>query len=535
MQLRGEKQLVAYVVPASLGGFSADELKRHLAERLPHYMVPAHIVRMDRLPLNPNGKVDRSALPAPDRRRPVEVTAGSPVSELEEKIAALRGRILSCGVGLDESFFDLGGTSLQLIEVHAELTRMLGRRLSVTDMFEHATVRSLAGRLAGDGTVDPALARRRTVRNDRRKPSRDRNGQRRPDHERNPYERHWRRGGRHRHGRPLACARNVAEFWRNVRDGVECISRFSTEELEVPDAAALASKPDYVMARSVVEGVDQFDAAFFGILPKEAELMDPQHRVFLECCWEALEDAGHDPQTYTGAIGVFAGCSTNTYFLRNLCVDRDFIEGYVGAYPLGGYPTMLGAIADSLATRVSYKLNLRGPSLTIQTACSTSLVAVCQACQGLLNYQCDMALAGGVSITFPQKRGYLYQEGGIGSADGRCRPFDADARGAVFGSGAGVVLLKRLEDALADGDHVYAVVKGFAVNNDGAGKAGYTAPSVDGQANVVATAQALADVDPESITYLEAHGTATPLGDPIEFAALTRAFRHEPRPRISSP
>ncbi len=320
-------------------------------------------------------------------------------------------------------------------------------------------------------------------------------------------------------------ARNVAEFWRNVRDGVECISRFSTEELEIPDAAALASKPDYVMARSVVEGVDQFDAAFFGILPKEAELMDPQHRVFLECCWEALEDAGHDPQTYTGAIGVFAGCSTNTYFLRNLCVDRDFIEGYVGAYPLGGYPTMLGAIADSLATRVSYKLNLRGPSLTIQTACSTSLVAVCQACQGLLNYQCDMALAGGVSITFPQKRGYLYQEGGIGSADGRCRPFDADARGAVFGSGAGVVLLKRLEDALADGDHVYAVVKGFAVNNDGTGKAGYTAPSVDGQANVVATAQALADVDPESITYLEAHGTATPLGDPIEFAALTRAFR----------
>jgi amino acid adenylation domain-containing protein len=320
-------------------------------------------------------------------------------------------------------------------------------------------------------------------------------------------------------------ARNVTEFWQNVRAGRECISRFPAEELEVRGAAALAGRADYVRARSIVEGVDQFDAAFFGVLPKEAELMDPQHRVFLECCWEALEDAGYDPQAYDGAIGVFAGCSTNTYFLRNLCADRAFIEDYVGAYPLGNYPTMLGAITDSLSTRVSYKLNLRGPSLTLQTACSTSLVAVCQACQSLLTYQSDMALAGGVSITFPQKRGYHFEEGGMGSADGRCRPFDADARGTVFGSGAGVVLLKRLADALADGDHIQAVIKGFAVNNDGAEKVGYTAPSVEGQATVVAMAHAVADVHPESIGYLESHGTATPLGDPIEFAALLKAFR----------
>jgi amino acid adenylation domain-containing protein len=317
-------------------------------------------------------------------------------------------------------------------------------------------------------------------------------------------------------------ARNAAEFWHNVRDGVECISRFTAEELEVP--GSLSGQPDYVRARSVVEGADQFDAGFFGILPKEAEQMDPQQRVFLECCWEALEDAGHDPQSYSGAIGVFAGCSTNTYFLRNLCVDRQFIEEYVGSYPLGNYQTMLGALADSLATRVSYKLNLRGPSCTIQTACSTSLVAVCQACQSLLTYQCDMALAGGVSITFPQKRGYRYQEGAMGSADGHCRPFDANARGTVFGSGAGVVLLKRLEDVLADGDPIHAVIRGFAVNNDGSDKVGYTAPGVDGQANVVAMAHAMADIDVETIGYLEAHGTATPLGDPIEFAALTRAF-----------
>ena len=277
----------------------------------------------------------------------------------------------------------------------------------------------------------------------------------------------------------------------------------------------------------MIDGADLFDAAFFGILPKEAELMDPQQRVFLECCWEALEDAGYDPETYAGAIGVFAGSSTNSYFLRNLCVDRGFIDGYTGSYPLGHYPTMLGAIADTFATRVSYKLNLRGPSLTLQTACSTSLVAVCQACQALLNYQSDMALAGGVSITFPQKRGYSYQDGAMGSADGSCRPFDANAQGTVFGSGAGVLLLKRLEDAVADGDHIYAIIRGFAINNDGSAKVGYTAPSADGQANVIALAHAVAEVPAESIGYMEAHGTATPLGDPIEFAALTRAFRSQ--------
>ncbi|QJW98083.1 non-ribosomal peptide synthetase/type I polyketide synthase [Frigoriglobus tundricola] len=317
------------------------------------------------------------------------------------------------------------------------------------------------------------------------------------------------------------------QLWRNVRAGAENISRLTADELEVAGAAALAARPDYVRARSVLDGADLFDAGFFGILPKEAELLDPQHRVFLECCWHALEDAGYDPGTYPGAIGVVAGCTFNTYFLRNLCADRAFIEGFTDTYPLGGYPTLLGAIADTLATRVSYKLNLRGPSFTLQSACSTSLVAVAQACQGLLSYQADMVLAGGVTITFPQKRGYQYQEGGMGSADGHCRPFEARARGTVFGNGAGVVLLKRLGDALADRDHIYAVIKGFAVNNDGSSKVGFTAPSVDGQAGVIALAQALAGVEPRTVGYLEAHGTATPLGDPIEFTALERVFGAE--------
>jgi glutamate-1-semialdehyde-2,1-aminomutase len=320
-------------------------------------------------------------------------------------------------------------------------------------------------------------------------------------------------------------ARNVREFWENIRTGVESITRFKAEEMEVPDARALMADPGYVAARPILEDVDLFDAGFFGIYPKEAELLDPQHRVFLECCWEALEDAGYDPQTYPGAIGVFAGCSASTYFLRRLRHDPDFIERYTCDYQIGNYPTMMGANADFLSTRVSYKLNLRGPSFTMQAGCSTSLLTVCQACESLLHYQSDMALAGGVSITFPQKRGYAYQEGSMGSPDGHCRTFDAKAQGTVFGSGAGVVLLKRLEDAVATNDHIYAVIRGCAVNNDGSAKVGYTAPSIEGQAQVIAAALAAAGVGPESIGYIEAHGTATPLGDPIEVAALTRAFR----------
>ena len=526
---RGDKQLVAYVRPAGPGVFSSTELKRLLwpGLALPQHMIPARIVQVEEFPLNNNGKVDSSALPAHNLPESPESIAGPPATEMEGQLAALWSRILSCPVGLDENFFDAGGTSLQLLEVQLEVARILSRRISQTEFFEHPTVRSLqrdglSGSENVKGAFDQAQDRARRQKESFARVKLTKGFQVMSD------------AGANHSSNAIAViglsgrwprARNVAEFWRNIREGVDCISHFSTAELEVADAAALAAQPDYVKARSVLEGIDQFDAAFFGILPKEAELMDPQQRVFLEYCWEALEDGGYDPQTYAGAIGVYAGCSTNTYFLRNVCAGRDFVEDYAGSYPLGNYPTMLGAIADTLATRVSYKLNLRGPSLTLQTACSTSLVAVCHACQSLLNYQSDMVLAGGVSITVPQKRGYLYQEGGMGSADGRCRPFDANAQGTVFGCGAGVVLLKRLEDALADGDPIYAVIKGFAVNNDGSEKVGYTAPGVEGQANVIAMAHAAADVDPASITYLEAHGTATPLGDPIEFTALTRAFR----------
>ncbi len=315
-------------------------------------------------------------------------------------------------------------------------------------------------------------------------------------------------------------APDLDTFWHNLREGVESISFFSPEELrESGVATELIRHPNYVNAKGVLPDADLFDATFFGINHREAEVIDPQQRVFLECAWEALESAGYDPGMFDGSIGVYAGGGMSTYFLSNLMGNQGLIDA------VGAYQVMLGSEKDFLTTRVSYKLNLKGPSVVIQTACSTSLVAVQNAYQALLNYQCDMALAGGVSIGFPQKAGYMYQEGMILSPDGHCRAFDAKAKGTVGGEGAGIVVLKRLEDALAAGDRILAIIKGAAINNDGSAKIGYTAPSVEGQAEVIAMAQSLADVKADTISYVEAHGTGTALGDPIEVAALTRAFR----------
>lgn len=315
-------------------------------------------------------------------------------------------------------------------------------------------------------------------------------------------------------------ARSPAELWRNLLQGRETISSFSPGELDPADAEELAARADpaYVAARGIVEDVDKFDAGFFGITPREAEVLDPQQRLFLEAAWEALEDAGHDPRSFAGSIGVYAGASNNTYF-KNLIERKDVTD------LVGWLTTMMGNEKDYLATRVAYKLDLKGPALNIVTACSTSLVAVATAVQSLSTWQCDMALAGGVSITLPQKRGYLSQEGAITSPDGHCRAFDADAGGTVFSNGLGIVVLRRLSDAIAANDRIYAVIKAAALNNDGSAKVSFTAPSVDGHAQVIATAHALAGIDPDTISYIEAHGTGTSLGDPIEIAGLTQAFR----------
>jgi amino acid adenylation domain-containing protein len=326
-------------------------------------------------------------------------------------------------------------------------------------------------------------------------------------------------------------AGNVEQFWRNLVEGVESITRFAEHELEDSFDVAVRRSPEYVKARPILDDVDQFDAGFFGMQAREAELTDPQQRMFLECAWEALEDAGYDPARYPGAIGVYAGCSMNTYFLNSVCGQRSTIENFTSSFQVGNYPMLVGASTEFLATRVAYKLDLKGPAMSVHSACSTSLLAIAQACQSLQLYQCDMALAGGVSISFPQKRGYLYQDGGMVSADGHCRSFDAQASGTIFGSGAGAVLLKRLDEALADGDQVYAVIRGCGISNDGAGKVGFTAPSVDGQAAAIEMALANAGVSARSISYVECHGTATPLGDPIEIAGLSKAFGSDAQDR----
>ncbi len=318
-------------------------------------------------------------------------------------------------------------------------------------------------------------------------------------------------------------AESVQEYWDNLVAGKESISFFSDEELLAAGIAPeKVADPHYVKARGLIRNPELFDAAFFGISPREAELMDPQQRLFLETCWHALEAAGYAPSTVAGAVGVWGGMSTgmtnNTYLLSNLHSAPDLLD----AADL--LPAMLGNENDYLTTRVSYKLNLRGPSINVQSACSTSLVAAAQAFQSLMTYGCDVALAGGVSVSFPQQDGYMHQEGDIGSPDGHCRPFDADAQGTVFSNGVGVVVLKRLEDALADDDTIYAVIRGSAINNDGSSKVSFAAPSVDGQAEVIAMAQAMAGVEPESVSYVETHGTGTALGDPIEVAGLIQAF-----------
>ncbi|PCI28604.1 MAG: hypothetical protein COB67_06060, partial [SAR324 cluster bacterium] len=304
-------------------------------------------------------------------------------------------------------------------------------------------------------------------------------------------------------------AKNTDQFWKNICEGVDSRSTFVKNSLD----------SNHVNVGYILEDIEYFDADFFGFTSYQAKITDPQHRFFLECTWEALEYAGIDVNSYEGSIGIFAGANISYYHLRNL------LNMSRSGSPLEQLSVLFGNDKDHLATQAAYKLNLKGPSVTVQTACSTSLVAVHLGCQSLLNYECDVILAGGTAMRLPQETGYQYENGAIFSPEGRCRSFDAAARGTIFGNGVGVVVLKRLSEALADGDHVLGVIKGSAINNDGSQKMGYSAPGVEGQAQVVSEALSVAGVDPESITYLEAHGTGTLLGDPIEIEALTQAYR----------
>ena len=427
------------------------------------------------------------------RRASKSLSAGE---ELEAEIAAIWTRVLGVDdVGREENFFDLGGNSLLGMQLIAELGRDLGVEVEPVALFESPTVAAMARYVAPEGDEDNA-----------------------------PKKRMRRRAEGSdiavigMHGR-FPGAGSIEEFWDNLANGRETISFFTDDELRRAgvDAKTLAD-PQYVKARPILDGVDLFDAPFFGYTPREAEIMDPQHRIFLESAWAACEDAGYDIQSYDGPVGVYAGASISSY-MANIYSNPELVES------VGTFQTLIGNEKDSLTTKASYKLDLRGPSLAVQTFCSTSLVATHLACQALINGECDMALAGGVSVIVPQVSGYRYEQGGIGSIDGHIRAFDAKGSGIVFGNGLGTVVLKRLDDALADGDPIRAVIKGTAINNDGSGKAGYSATSVEGQSEVVAAALEVAEVDPDTIGYMEAHGTGTPLGDPIEMAAINKAFR----------
>jgi acyl transferase domain-containing protein/acyl carrier protein len=464
-------------------------------------MVPSAFMPLSVFPLTANRKIDRQALPAPDNARPeLDSAYEIPNNEAQHVIAGVWQNVLQIEkIGIHDNFFDLGGHSLLLDSIRFELKEAFGRDISMVELFQYTTVEALAAHLTGDNTAQARFRRRD------RKIDAD-----------TSLDTDIAVIG-------IACrlpgAENVTEFWQNLEQGIESITFFSDDELRasgVPEA--LVEDPHYVKASAILSDVEGFDAEFFGYSRREAEFMDPQQRLFLENAWEAFESAGYDPLSFDGDIGVYAGGSLNTYVLENLPTVQQL-------GPIGAFQLMTGNDKDYLPTRVSYNLNLRGPSLNIQTACSTSLVAIHMACRGLLSGECQLALAGGVSARVPQKSGYLFQEGMIASPDGHCRPFDSRAGGTIFASGVATVILKRLSDALADGDCVHAVIKGSAINNDGSAKIGYTAPSVSGQADVIAKAQAVAGVDPKTITYVETHGTATALGDPIEIEALTQAFR----------
>lgn len=510
------QRLVAYVVSRRITGegdtpdwqerrsIEAGILKSGLKQHLPDFMVPSMFVFLDALPLSANGKVDRKALGKPSA--PVSHRAHvAPRQELERELCRIWEDVLHVqGVGIHDNFFEVGGTSLLCIKVQKRINDRLGRAVALTDIFEFPTVSELASHLRRPAGPSP----------DTSVDAGD--------------------GGRARHaagdiaiigmaGR-FPDANDVDTFWRNLAAGHESLREFSDEELLAAGVSRQQlDAPDYVKRGVVLDGLDRFDAAFFGLTPREAEVLDPQQRLLFECAVEALEHAGYGDGTRPRSVGVFVGQSESLYFINHLLGRQDLQDSL-------GVAVLHANSKEYTSTRLSYKLNLSGPSVSLGTACSTSLVAVHQACMSLLQDECRMALAGAASVSLLEPQGYVYREGGIASPDGHCRAFDAAAAGTRAGSGAGVVLLKRLEDALADGDTIHAVIKGSATNNDGAGKVGYTAPSISGQAAVIRQAQRRAGVSAESIRYVETHGTGTRIGDPIEIKALASAFagaRHE--------
>ena len=493
---RGEdadKTLCAYYVATT--SQTVNEIRSYLLMYLPDYAVPSHYIALEAMPLTPNGKIDKNKLREMESNTEIGTAYEAPSNQLEETILRIWEKYLKRdNIGIHDNFFDAGGHSLLLMSVMNALNQELKCQLNIVEMFQFNTIALIAKSIRSSGK-DINLFDKNTL----------------PENSAGSREENEGIAIIGMSGR-FPGADNVRKFWGNIKNGYNGISFFDD-----PDTTE-SNIDNQVNAWGVLDNVDLFDADFFDITPREAEIMDPQQRLFMECAWEALENAGYSNEQYAKRTGVFAGTGISTYMLRNLQSNKHIVES------MGNFQIAIGNDKDFVATRTAYKLGLMGPAVTIQTACSTSLTAVHQACRALEHNECDLALAGGVHITLPQDEGYVYEEGGNMSPDGLCRTFDDGARGSIMGNGAGVVVLKRYAQALNDRDTIIAVIKGTALNNDGKAKVGFTAPSVDGQVDVIRMAQKNAGTHPGDIGYVEAHGTATRLGDPIEIAALTQAF-----------
>ena len=500
-----EQTLVAYLITTSNTEMpSVSELRAFVNETLPDYMIPQFFVPIDEIPLTDNGKLNVNALPLPQLKIPVGDIV-PPETETEKKIAKVWCDLLKVDqVSVTGTFFEWGGQSLMLPSMEIQLNELFPNQFAVVDLFQYPTIESLAKHLDSRASDGHGGEQRTTVQSDALLKI-------------NPNE-------------PIAIigmsgrfpgADNVDEFWENLKGGVESIRRLSEKELLAANVPLEKIRdPKYVPVTASLDGVEMFDAEFFGVSPREANITDPQHRLFLECAWSAFEHAGYDPAQTDRRIGVFAGARPNSY--REL-VHRSLDE----LDPSTSFQTLITNEKDFLSTRVSFRMDLIGPSMTIQTGCSTSLVAIQLACQALQTGQCNMALSGGVSVNLEYRNGYLSEEGMILSPDGHVRTFDENARGTVFSEGVAAVVLKRLSDAQADGDTIHAVIKGVALNNDGGAKTSYSGPSIDGQSEVIAMAQRMSQVSADSIGYIEAHGTGTYVGDPVEMAAISQAFRQQ--------
>jgi amino acid adenylation domain-containing protein len=489
----GQKRLLAYFKPGN-ARINVNAVRAYLENSLPQYMVPSAIIGVQQFPKTTSGKIDKNALPGIEIKRPdLDTVYLPPATDSERKIAGVWASLLEMDrTGTMDNFFELGGNSLLAIKTIVELREKYDLELPVTRLYSHPTIKELANFLDHGDTLDQEKNIQQVL----------------PTHDIAVIGLAGRFPG----------AGNVEVFWQNLVDGKETTSFFSSEELDpsVPDE--LRNNPAYVKARGILNDADMFDASFFGINPNLASLMDPQQRLFLEISWELLEKTGYLPAHYKGSIGVFAGSGNNTYYFNNVQHNPGLVD------QVGAFQVMTANEKDYIATRTAFQLNLKGPAISLNTGCSTSLLAISQAVENIRAGRCDMAIAGGVAVTVPLKSGHLYEEGAMLSREGHCRPFDTMAGGTVFSDGAGVVLLKKLNEAVADGDTIYGIIKGIGVNNDGANKNSFTAPSASGQAAAIKQAINEAGIDAAEIGYIEAHGTATPIGDPIEIEGLKMAF-----------